>query len=57
MKPVAPKQLARALPISRALSVVEKRKANNAKKPTNKGYRNRVTDNDPMQKDSESNYP
>lgn len=39
-------------------SVVEKRRANNGKpKRPSSGYRAPVTDNDPMEKDSESNYP
>jgi hypothetical protein len=39
-------------------SVVEKRKANNDRSGKRSfGLQNKVADNDPMQKDSESNYP
>lgn len=38
-------------------SVVDKRKANNAPKKRKPGHDFRVADNDPMQKDSESNWP
>lgn len=37
-------------------SVVAKRRANDSGKGRH-GLKNPVTDNDPMQKDSESNYP
>lgn len=37
-------------------SVVEKRRKNDSGKGRH-GLKNPVTDNDPMQKDSESNYP
>ena len=60
MKRITPKQVAQAVPIERALrsSVVDKRKANNAHtKKRGTGFKAGVSDNDPMQKDSESNYP
>lgn len=51
MKPAKPQK-----PAPRRSSVVDKRRANNGKRKP-QGLENRVTDNDPMQKDSLSNYP
>lgn len=44
-------------PMERRSSVVDKRRANNTKKPKNTGHVARVADNNPMAKDSESNWP
>ena len=60
MKRISPASLARAIPIERAMrsQVVAKRRANNApKKSLAAGLKAPVTDNDPMAKDSESNWP
>lgn len=59
MKRLTPKDIARAVPVERAYSsVVAKRKANNDRSGKRSyGLRNKVTDNDPMEKDSESNWP
>ncbi len=38
-------------------SIVQKRAANNGPKRKGTGFNARVTDNDPMDKDSESNWP
>ncbi|MDE2105365.1 MAG: hypothetical protein KGL39_49520 [Patescibacteria group bacterium] len=55
---ITPRQLAKAMPIIKAESrVVAKRKANNAPKKRGTGFNSRVTDNDPMAKDGESNWP
>ena len=60
MKRISSKQVAKEVPIIEAMrsSVVSKRARNNA--PKGKGGRGlqfRVADNDPMAKDSESNWP
>ena len=60
MKSLKPRQLARDVPAIEAMrsSVVPKRRANNdAKKKVGRGLRFKVSDNDPMDKDSESNWP
>ncbi len=63
---LTPKQIARAVPFMQAerstktarSSVVAKRRANNDKRSkAGHGLNARVADNDPMQKDSESNWP
>lgn len=54
----ARKELERTIPIAQAFSsVVNKRAANNNRKGKTSGFKAHVTDNDPMDKDSESNYP
>ena len=60
MKPLRPRQVARDVPIVEVMrsSVVAKRKANNAPKGKGgRGLKFKVSDNDPMDKDSESNWP
>ena len=60
MKPLKPRQLARDAPVVEAMrsSVVSKRKANNDRKgKKGRGLDAKVADNDPMAKDSESNWP
>ena len=60
MKPLKPRQVARDVPVIEAMrsSVVAKRKANNERKGKSaRGLKFRVSDNDPMDKDSESNWP
>jgi hypothetical protein len=64
---LTPKQIARAVPFMAAeerstkaarSSIVAKRKANNDKRSkAGHGLRPKVADNDPMEKDSESNWP
>jgi hypothetical protein len=58
-KPITPRQLARAVPVMQAMrsSVVAKRRANNDRKSKGRGLKAQVADNDPMAKDSESNWP
>ena len=47
-----------SIPLARKMaSVVDRRAANNRKRPKGTGFNSRVTDNDPMTKDSESNWP
>ena len=60
MRRITPKQVAKDVPVIEAMrsSVVSKRAKNNA--PKHKGDRGlqfRVADNDPMAKDSQTNYP
>ena len=59
MKRPSPQQVARSVPVVTAMrsSVVAKRNANNDRKKKGAGLGYKVTDNDPMQKDSESNWP
>ena len=63
---LTPKQIARAVPFMEAersaktgrSSVVSKRRANNDRRSkAGHGLNARVADNDPMEKDSESNWP
>ncbi len=60
MKRLTPTQIERSVPIIEAMrsSVVAKRKANNDRKAKGgRGLSSKVADNDPMAKDSETNYP
>ncbi len=60
MKRPTPQQVARSVPVVDAMrsSVVAKRRANNDRKgKKGRGLDARVADNDPMAKDSESNWP
>ena len=60
MKRPTPKQVAQSVPVVQAMrsSVVAKRAANNDRKAKKgRGLNFRVSDNDPMAKDSESNWP
>ncbi len=60
MKRLTPKQVATDVPVIQAMrsSVVSKRAKNNAPKSKgDHGLKFRVSDNDPMAKDSESNWP
>ncbi len=60
MKRLSPKQVAKDVPVIEAMrsSVVSKRAKNNAPKGKGgRGLKFSVADNDPMAKDSESNWP